>query len=559
MDSHCDASKRRGLQGWKRFSTIGLLFGSFFFALSLTPSLLPRDDVVQGVISGLSMAVGYAVGVFGVWLWRYLYLPSPPRRVRLGLKIVAAVICALLVVSFLWQAGRWQNTVRALMEMDEMPGISVLVIGVVAALVFLVAWAIGKLFGMLFRFLSRKLGRVVPAHVSNVVGLVLAFWLFWAIVDGVLFSFFLRSADLSHQQLDALIEPEMPAPTSPLDTGSPASLLNWDTMGRQGRRFLAQRSAQVDISNMTGKGAMWPIRVYAGLNAAETPEQRAHLALQELIRVGGFQRELLVLITPTGTGWVDPAAIDPVEYLMRGNIASVAMQYSYLPSPLALLSEGAYGEENARALFRAVYDHWTDLPVDRRPRLFLFGLSLGAMNSDRSFDFYDIIDDPFEGALWSGPPFRAETWRSATDQRVPGTPEWLPRFRDDSVIRFANQHGGLEEGRAPWGNFRIAFLQYASDPIIFFSPDSFFREPDWMRAPRGPDVSDDLRWFPVITMLQLAADMGAGRSPRGYGHEYAVGDYLDAWTALIEPEGWSEADLARLRDHLERRLESKVD
>jgi len=557
MNSHSDPSKRWRFQGY--FSTIGLLFGSLFFALSLTPSLLPRDDLIQGVISGLGMAAGYLIGVFLVWLWRYLYLPVAPPRARFVLKIVAGVFCTLLVVSFLWQAGRWQNSVRALMGMEELAAFRVVVIGLVAMVVFLVAWVVGKLFAMLFRFLSRKLERVVPVHVSNVVGLLLAFWLFWAVVDGVLFSFFLRSADLSHQQLDALIEPELPAPAEPMATGGPDSLLDWESMGRQGRRFLGQIPGRADIASVAGGAARQPIRVYAGLNAAEETEERAALALEELIRVGGFEREMLVLVTPTGTGWVDPAAMEPVEFLMRGDIASVAMQYSYLPSPLALVSEGAYGVENAQALFQAVYGHWTGLPPDERPRLFLFGLSLGAMNSDHSFDFYDIIDDPFDGALWSGPPFRAATWRSATDQRHPDSPEWLPRFRDDSVIRFANQHGGLDNGRADWGSFRIGFLQYASDPITFFSPDSFFREPDWMREPRGPDVSDDLRWFPVVTMLQLAADMGAGRSPRGYGHEYAVGDYLDAWHALIEPEGWDQDSLARLREHLERRQDSKSD
>jgi uncharacterized membrane protein len=539
------------------FSIVGLLFGTCLFAVSLTPSLLPRNDVIQGVISGLGMAAGYAIGVFLVWLWAYLYLPSPRRRVRWLLKAVAAAFCLVLVVSFLWQAGRWQNSVRLLMGMEELAAFRVLVIGVVALLVFVLAWVVGKLFAMLYRFLVRKLARVVPDHVSNVVGLLLAFWLFWAVVDGVLVTFFLTSADRSYQQLDALIEPELPAPTEAMAAGGPESLLEWDTMGRQGRRFLGQVPEAADITAVTGQPALRPIRVYAGLNAAESPEERASLALEELIRVGGFERELLVLITPTGTGWVDPAAMEPVEFLMGGDIASVALQYSYLSSPLALISEGAYGVENAKALFRAVYGHWTGMPVDQRPRLFLFGLSLGAMNSDRSFDFYDIIDDPFDGALWSGPPFRADTWRSATSQRRPDSPEWLPRFRDDSVIRFANQDGGLERGEADWGGFRIAFLQYASDPITFFSPDSFFREPDWMRSPRGPDVSDDLRWFPIVTMLQLAADMGAGSSPRGYGHEYTVGDYLDAWHALIEPEGWDRAGLERLRDQLQQRLDSR--
>jgi uncharacterized membrane protein len=175
---------------------------------------------------------------------------------------------------------------------------------------------------------------------------------------------------------------------------------------------------------------------------------------------------------------------------------------------------------------------------------------LGALNSDLSFDLYDIIDDPFDGALWIGPPFRSQTWRRVTAQRDPGSPAWLPEFRGGSVVRFMNQDQGLfDRGDAPWGNFRIAFLQYASDPITFFSTGSAWREPDWMREPRGPDISTALRWFPVVTMLQLAADMMVGTAPTGFGHEYAASHYLEAWLALTEPGGWSETDLKRLHAH----------
>ena len=69
-------------------------------------------------------------------------------------------------------------------------------------------------------------------------------------------------------------------------------------------------------------------------------------------------------------------------------------------------------------------------------------------------------------------------------------------------------HHEIRKSRSSWGAFRIAFLQYASDPITFFSPQSAWREPDWLKAPRGPDVSPDLHWFPLVTMLQLVADAG---------------------------------------------------
>jgi uncharacterized membrane protein len=93
-----------------------------------------------------------------------LPLPADPAPAgATGAEDFFAVVCALLAISFLWQAGRWQNTVRALMEMDELAGIRVLVIGAVSALVFLATWAIGKL----FRILSRKLQRIVPAQKSG--------------------------------------------------------------------------------------------------------------------------------------------------------------------------------------------------------------------------------------------------------------------------------------------------------------------------------------------------------------------------------------------------------
>jgi uncharacterized membrane protein len=299
-----------------------------------------------------------------------------------------------------------------------------------------------------------------------------------------------------------------------------------------------------------GQEVTAPIRVYVGLNSAETPEGRARLALEELKRVNAFDRSVLILVTPTGTGWVDPAAMDTVEYLHRGDIASVAVQYSYLASWLSLLTEPRYGAETARALFREVYGYWTTLPRDERPKLYLHGLSLGALNSDLSADLFDVIGDPFHGALWSGPPFSSETWRAATTGRRPDSPAWLPRFRDGSIIRFTNQRDSSALKDPAWGPIRIVYLQYASDPITFFDPKILYRRPDWLNEPRGPDVSPRLRWFPVVTFLQLIIDMPAStRAPVGFGHVYAPEDYIDAWLAVTSPPGWSGEDVDRLKSH----------
>lgn len=533
---------------WKSFSSTGLLLGTLLAASSLTPSLLPRSALMQGLVAGFSLSAGYAIGAILDGVWHYLELPVPGPRAARIVRIVAGAACAVIGFVFLAQASDWQNSIRSLMELEPVEGTRPFAVALIALAVFAVLLVAARLFRRTSRLIAAVLRRFVPRRVSNVVGLVAAAALFWSIVDGLLFRYVMYVADRSFQQLDALEEAETEQPADPLATGSAASLLAWESLGRAGREYVTSGPSGGDLQAFFGAPAPAPIRVYVGLNSADTVEGRARLALAEMQRAGAFERSVLVLITPTGTGWVDPGAIDTVEYLHRGDIASVSVQYSYLASAISLLAEPENGSETAQALFAEVYGHWTGLPRDRRPKLYLHGLSLGALNSDRSFEIYDVIGDPFDGALWSGPPFRSETWRTATERRVPGSPAWLPRFRDSSVVRFTDQQDRLDDLDAPWGPLRIAFLQYATDPVTFFDPSLLWRAPAWLQPPRGPDVTPELRWIPVVTMLQVVADMRAGDiTPAGHGHNFAPDDYIDAWLALTEPPGWTEPELRRLK------------
>ena len=488
----------------------GCCFGALLFAASLTPSLIPRAVPLQGVLGGVSFAVGYGLGVLALWLWEYLELPAAGMRLRRAATWVAAAVAAGLVASFLWRAAEWQNSIRARMEMPPVETADPLKVGLVAAAVAVVLILLGRLFLATWRIASDALARLVPRRVSRLAGIVIAATLFALVIDGVLLRGFMRMADRSFAALDALIEPGVEAPSDPGKTGSAASLIGWDDLGRAGREFVSTGPSGAEIAAFLGRDALEPIRVYAGLNAGEDAEARAALALEELIRVGGFERAVLVVAVPTGTGWMDPAGMDTLEYLHAGDVATVAVQYSYLTSWISILVEPGYGEETGRALFRAVYDHWTALPRDARPRLYLYGLSLGAISSEQSIRLHEVLADPIQGAVWAGPPFPSPAWRSATDEREPGSPAWLPRFEDGSFVRFTNQENALAIPGARWGPMRVVYLQYASDPIVFFEPGAFWRAPDWMAQPRGPDVSPELRWYPIVTGLQLAARHGGG-------------------------------------------------
>ncbi|SMF58344.1 Uncharacterized membrane protein [Xaviernesmea oryzae] len=538
---------RRLLTGmFRSLSLPGIVIGLAFFAASLTPSLMPRSYLVQGGLSGLSAGVGYMFGAGLTWLWRHLELPvpnKPPKWVRWCACLAGLLLCLFA----LWHAALWQNSIRLLWKMPPIASAEPVWLAVVAAATFLVALIVGRSFRNACLLFSGWLSRAIPRRLSNVVGLLLAGALFWSIGQGILLRLALDAADASFREADALIEDDQPRPESALKTGSASSLIAWQGLGRQGRHFVASGPQAAEIGAFWGGAAQEPVRVYAGLNNAETSKERAALALRELVRQGGFDRSLLVVIVPTGTGWVDPAAIDTLEYLQRGDVASVAVQYSYLTSWLSLLFEPEQGEEAARDLFDAVYGYWSRLPRDRRPRLYLHGLSLGALNSQQSLDIYNVVGDPINGALWSGPPFRSAKWRAAVAGRNPETPEWLPTFRDGSVIRFANQEHAPDRSAAPWGPLRLVYLQYASDPVVFFSASSAFREPQWMKPPRGPDVSPELVWVPVVTMLQLLFDMMiATTSPVGYGHIYAPQHYIDCWISLTDPVVGAE-DANRLK------------
>lgn len=539
---------------WSSLSLIGMLLGTLFFAASLTPSLVPRPFLIQGVLSGACFAIGYGIGVFLFWLWNYLQLPKPKGRISTIIKITAMAVTIITAMVFLWHAADGQNSIRSLMGLEKVESAHPLKTGLIALITFVILIALARLFQLIYRSSSRWLDRYIPPRLSRFTGFLVAAVVFSMAINGVLFRFGLHVMDSSYRKFDALMEAEVPQPQDPLKSGSAASLVKWDELGRMGRSYVSSGPDAQQISNFTGRPAQNPLRVYVGLRSAETAKERAKLALQEMIRVGAFDRSLLLVTIPTGTGWVDEMGIDPVEYLHDGDIASVAVQYSYLASWLSLLVEPGYGSETATALFDEVYDHWTKLPKETRPKLYLYGLSLGAMNSQLSSELFQVLGDPYQGALWSGPPFTSRLWRSITNNRNEGTPEWLPEFRDGSYARFTNQNNALKLPNSHWGPMRIVYLQYASDPIVFFDPKDFYREPDWMKAPRGPDVSPQLKWYPVVSMLQLAIDlMLATTTPIGHGHVYAPQHYIDAWVEVTDVS-WSQADIDRLKEHFIAKL-----
>ncbi|WP_254438003.1 alpha/beta-hydrolase family protein [Ruegeria arenilitoris] len=274
------------------------------------------------------------------------------------------------------------------------------------------------------------------------------------------------------------------------------------------------------------------------------------MALAELKRLRAFDREVLIVTSPTGTGWMDPGSHDPVEYMHNGDIATVSAQYSYLQSPLALVLETRTGLDQATALLDVVHSYWRTLPKDRRPRFYVHGLSLGAWSSMYATNLFRLADDPIDGAFWAGPPFPSRFWQQAQNAREPSSPWVLPIIGNGSFVRFASHFSDASQAIADWGEMRIVFLQYSSDPIVFYDPSSLWRAPPWMNEPPAEDVSKHLVFIPVVTQFQLALDMALSfGTPPGHGHAYFAQDYISPWVEVTAPADWTATDTKRLKAH----------
>ncbi|QEG39558.1 alpha/beta hydrolase [Roseimaritima ulvae] len=530
------------------FSPAATAVGLLFFSASLTPSLLPRPPLMQGLLGGISLFVGYAIGVALIALWRFMQLrelvPKNAHRIRIGFLAVPGVV-ALITLT---QMTVWQNSIRVRMQMPDVDSSYPMRVFLIAVLVAIVLLLAGRGIGFLVRVFSHWLTHVMPPRVAFVVSVLVLSIVGFNLVNGLIVRTALRALDETFAAIDHAVDTELAEPTAATASGSSESLINWSEIGKNGKRFVAAGPTAADISQLTGRPAKPPLRVYAGYNTRDSLQERAEVAVEELIRVGGFERKVLIVATPTGTGWLDPSAVDPLEYLHDGDIATVSMQYSYLPSWLTIMVDPDRSRHSAEALFNEVYAHWTALPAETRPRLYLFGLSLGSLGSEAALDFYDLISDPIDGAVLSGPPFPSTMWPELVRNRKPGTPAWLPEFRQSDLVRFMNHEGSSTPTGTPWGAMRIMYLQHGSDPMAWFSPSLAWHKPDWLVGEKAPDVSPHFRWFPLVTFLQVGFDVPMATSaPIGYAHNYSPAEYIDAWIDVTAPQAWSAADTEALK------------
>ena len=328
--------------------------------------------------------------------------------------------------------------------------------------------------------------------------------------------------------------------TGPTLSGGPGSLVPWATLGREGRRHMLthvrpspvpDRPAglpDLSIETVMGEPAIAaPVQVYVGLDSAPTARERVDLALAEMERTGAFDRSTIMLVSPTGLGYVNYVALAAAQYLSRGDLASVTMQYSRRPSPLSLGRVGQAREQN-RLLWLRILERLRRTE-GRRPRVVLFGESLGAHTSQDVFLHWGTLGLQALGidrALWLGTPYGSEWMHEVTG------PDRLDVDRGSvAVVNDIDQLLALREERGTPPAY--VMLSHDNDGVTKFGPDLLTTAPAWLgpdrprvepvdgASPRG--IPRQLRWRPVTTFFQTLVDVKNAQVPGTYqawGHDY---------------------------------------
>ncbi|MBN1289919.1 MAG: alpha/beta-hydrolase family protein [Actinobacteria bacterium] len=444
------------------------------------------DHIDDGALAGLSVALFQEIAdKFNIPVFR-IFPPALPGG------LVAAVI----------MDTRRRRAERAgdpehLQRMEKLTAIlmSPLIafsLAGVAVIERTLAGTVSKLFGRIFREherIWRPLG-----HASTVTGI------------GFLTRFLVKLVYDHMEEVNSKIEPAFDEPpVSPLVSGGPGSLIPWESLSLQGRRYVSTYIRMKWLERVMGEPAKAePIRVFSALNSGMTDEERVDVAIRELERTGAFDRPLLIVMSPTGTGYVNCIVAETAEYLTNGNMASIALQYSKRPSAMSL-DKVPEGVDYCRLFLKTLNSRLEKLDPEERPRVVLFGESLGAWTSQDAFEDEGtdgLLEARIGRALWIGTPHAAK-WK----EQVLGPPR--PDV-DKSLVGVFDNFEEIELMAPEKRNkLRYVMITHHNDPVARFGLDLLVRRPDWLGDPEKRPLSVPKTEFykPFTTFILTLIDM----------------------------------------------------
>jgi len=289
-----------------------------------------------------------------------------------------------------------------------------------------------------------------------------------------------------------------------------------------------------------------PGRTYVGLEHAPTPEARAQLAFDEMLRKGDFERDNLLIIVPTSSGYVNPTTVGALEAGLGGRIASVVVQYYNRPAAFSTHKVGT-GRDTYAALIELVAGE-----LERRrsaglsvPRLLGSGESMGAwVLTDATLRDGEsgLAAAGFDRVLLVGTPgfseFAGEVVGKASASQL--AEQGITRFDSPGTLQ---SHGAPERAD-------VFMLEHTEDPVVKLDWDLLVHEPAvW---------PEDRPFVPVRSFFSVARDVPSvsrmdpkkWTAPTGHFYDPELAEVANTAFAM----GLSAEQLERTNDLLRERV-----
>lgn len=493
----------------KRLSLTGFFVACVLFIESLRPVLLPLNIKSQIIFSSIVIAIGYDLGLlleFAIFKLGFFKIRIKNRKKYLLYSLIS-IVTIFQTQTFLASQQKYFSTFGIL---KVTPSWILVILGsILFALIIL-------FFGNLIRIF----GKYCAKHVQKSKSRILIYCTVFILTTGLgylLLIFSIVALQIS-VDISSRSKPIEQKPTkSVLRSSGQNSLITWEGLGQKGKEFISTENALNDIgfSNNLPIKEMEPIRIYAGIGNEVNLEKRIDLIMKEFERTKAFERSVVVMFTPSGSGWVNPVAVDSVEYITNGNSASVSLQYSDNQPIVQYIKDPKMPGRASMLLFSKIRQRLDNIPATKRPKLFIYGESLGSLGSQEIFKNTPLVDinNNIDGALWVGSPYSGPLW-----QKLILKHDLKP---DNSLVHAVAHSSSLKNDSAKWGPTRIAFLYNATDPIVWSDPDLIFKYPTWLKKPRSPELSPDVRWLPLLTYGHTWFELFSAKNfASGFGHTY---------------------------------------
>lgn len=536
---------------------------------AVSPSLLPHSWWATAANVVVLQGMGHAFATVASQALRPVRSNEPqsllPAPVRLAMTGVTA---GVFVTSLRRRANQ-----EKLVESDEKFKVSPQILGItLGTLGYGVVLLVGDAIQTFIDAINVLLGKKLPPVASWPLAIAGGGALLILVGDQMVVRRFAVRVSRQAQELDREFMRGADQPKRPERSGSPESLVDWNTMGRQGRAVVAGGPRKEDIERLVDGGALEPIRIFVGLDTerdqAPDFEEMAAVAIKEMHRTGAFERSHIAVMSAAGTGWINDFHTSGFEFVTRGDSAVVAMQYSYLPSAYSYVADRKNPVHSSRVLIEAIRSELQKLDPEKRPKLYVGGESLGAYGVSDAFETVEEFLERTSGGVFTGTPGFASNHSYLTRHREKGSPQRLPLIDGGRHVRFTAHPAHLRHdfrGHSyanTWEEPRFVFAQHASDPVVWWEPSLAWKAPDWLREPgsRGEpapraqhlDALDTMRWMPLVTFWQVGIDQLPSKDyPSPHGHNYHD-ETVAYWNAVIHGAGDDADDAALSRPELVR-------